>query len=99
MKTLTDKMAHLINSHPHFKTMNLSSATKTNNGTQKEDQTILPSKPLMFKLAELKSINNDIILLEIKPKSVPTVISGDGCATNMKASRLLETGYGMKSAF
>ena len=85
MKTLTDKMADLVNTHPHMKTMNLSSATKTNNDT-KEDQKILPSKPPMFKLAEIKSIKNDKILLEVKPKNVPTTICGDRCATNMKAS-------------
>ena len=43
MKTLTDKMSDLVNSHLHLKTMNLSCATKTNNDTQ-EDQTILPPK-------------------------------------------------------
>ena len=53
----------------------------------------------MFKLAELKSINNDTILLELKPENVPAAIRGDGCATNMKASRLLERGYGLKSPF
>ena len=51
----------------------------------------------MFKLAELKSINNDTTLLEVKPENMPTAICGDGCATNMKASRLLETG--LKSPF
>ena len=66
-----------------------------NNNTQEEDQTNLP----MFKLAELKSINNDTILLEVKPENVPTAICGDACAVNMKTSRLLETGYGLKSPF
>ena len=99
MKTVTDKMADLVNTYPHLKTMNPSSAANTNNNTQEGDQTILPLKPPMFKLAELKSINNDTILLEVKPENVPTTICGDGCATNMKASTLLETGYGLKSPF
>ena len=99
MKTVTDKMADLANTHPHLQTINLSNATNTNNNTQEEDQTILPQKPPMFKLAELKSIDNDTILLEVKPENVPTAICGDGCATNMKASRLLEAGYGLKSPF
>ena len=43
MKTLTDKISDLVNSHPHLKTMSLSCATKSNNDTQ-EDQTILPPK-------------------------------------------------------
>ena len=98
MKTVTDKMADLANTHPHLKTMNLSSATNTNNNTQ-EDQTILHPKPLMFKLIELKSINNDKILLAVKPENVPTAICGDGCTANMKASRLLKTGYSLKLLF
>ena len=73
MKTVTDKMADLANTHPHLKTMNLSSATNTNNNTQ-EDQTILHPKPLMFKLIEIKSINNDKILLAVKPENMPTAI-------------------------
>ena len=83
MKTVIDKMADLANTHPHLKTMNLSSATNTNINTQDEDQTILPQKLQMFTLAELKSITSDIILLEVKPQNVPTAICGDGCATNM----------------
>ena len=93
MKTVTDKMADLVNTYPRLKTMNPSSAANTG------DQTIVPLKPPMFKLPELKSINNDTILLEVKPENVPTAIFGDGCATNMKASTLLETGYGLKSLF
>ena len=53
----------------------------------------------MFKLAELKSINYDAVLLEVKPENVPTAICGDGCATSRKAYRLLETGFGFKSPF
>ena len=30
---------------------------------------------------------------------MPRAICGDGCTTNMKAYRLLETGYGLKSQF
>ena len=98
MKTVTDKMADLANIHLHLKTMNLSSATNMNNNTQ-EDQTILHPKPLMFKLIEIKSINNDKILLAVKPENMPTAIWGDGCTTNMKASRLIKTGYSLKSLF
>ena len=41
MKTLTEKMADLVDTGPHLKTMNLSRATNTNNNTQQEDQAIL----------------------------------------------------------
>ena len=99
MKTVTDKMTELVNTHPQTKTMNLSSVTNTNSNTQEEDQTILPPKPLIFKLAELKSINNDTILLDIKPENMLTEICGDWCATNMKTSRLLESSHGLKSPF
>ena len=60
---------------------------------------LLPPKLPMFKLATLKSINNDTIILKVKLENVPTNICGDGYATNMKASRLLETGYDLKSLF
>ena len=53
----------------------------------------------MFELEELKSINSDTILLEVKWEDVPTAICGDGCATNMKTSRLLQTSCGFKSPF
>ena len=53
----------------------------------------------MFKLIELKSINNDKILLAVKPENVPTAICGDGCTANTKASRLLKTGYSLKLLF
>ena len=98
MKTVPDNMADLANTHPHLKTMNLSIALNTNDNTQ-EDQSILTPKPLMLKLAELKSINNDTIILEVKPQNVPTAICGDGCAKNMKAYRLLKTGYVLNSPF
>ena len=98
MKTVTDKMADLANTHPHLKTMNLSSAANTNNNTRTRSDN--PS-PLISDVwtGRIKSINNDTILLKVKPEKVPRAIWGDECTTNMKAYRLLETGYDLKSQF
>ena len=99
MKTLTEKMADLVNTGPHLKQwiyQGLQTQIITHNKKIRQSS---PTKALMFKLAELKSINNDAVLFEVTSENMPAAICGEGCATNMKTSRLLETCYGLKSPF
>ena len=63
------------------------------------DPIIFPVPPSYFKISKLKGIDGSKIILEIEPKFVATCICGDGCAVNIKGSRLLETKFGIKSTF
>ena len=59
----------------------------------------MPKTLPYFKIASLKSINSGTINLEIKSSLGPSCICGDGYGVNLKASRLLQELFGIKSPF
>ena len=72
-----------------------------NNNSEPSDSQIPPSMPPYFKIAKVRGVNEQqkLIQLDINPKCLPTSVCGDGCAVNVKGSRLLEEKYGIDSPF
>ena len=58
-------------------------------GESQADAAILPVYPAMFKIACLRGIENNTILLKIKQINILTVTCGDRCAVNVKGACLL----------
>ena len=58
-------------------------------GESQADVAILPVYPAMFKIACLRGIENNTILLKIKQINILTITCGDGCAVNVKGACLL----------
>ena len=91
------KMDDMSKANPHLKDLNLQNIATEELSV--EDDHLFPKAPLFFKIVSLKGIENGTILLEIKAEFTPTAVCGDGCAVNLKGSRLLERKYGIKSPF
>ena len=91
------KMDDISKENPHLKDLNLQNIAAEELSVQ--DDHLFPKAPLFFKIESLKGIENGTILLEIKAEFIPTAVCGDGCAVNLKGSRLLESKYDIKSPF
>ena len=91
------KMDDMSKANPHLKDLNLQNIATEERSV--ENDHLFPEVPLFFKIARLKGIENGTILLEIKAEFIPTAVCGDGCAVNLKGSRLLESKYDIKSPF
>ena len=59
------------------------------------NETIIPKPPDYFKMAKVEGIDHSqsTIHLKVKSNSYPTAVSGDNCATNLKAYRLTSERY------
>ena len=97
MPSLQAEMEKLLAKYHHLKEVDPTSISE--GSPDSTDPIIFPVPPSYFKISKLKGIEGSKIILEIEPKFVPTCICGDGCAVNIKGSRLLEAKFGIKSPF
>ena len=93
-------MKEILDHHSHLKYINLEDIAllKEQDTTANTADRMLKTLPY-FKIASLKSINSGTINLEIKSSLGPSCICGDGYRVNLKASRLLQELFGIKSPF
>ena len=89
METITDKYPELI-------TLDVNSVALVG-GEIQAGIAILPAYPAMLKIASLRGIENNTILLQTEPSNIPTTTCGDGYAANVKGACLLNGIYGIKS--
>ena len=89
METITDKYPKLI-------TLDVNSVELVG-GEIQAGIAILPTYPAMLKIASLRVIENNTILLQTEPSNIPTTTCGDGYAANVKGACLLNGTYGIKS--
>ena len=103
MTSIQNEMQELINAHPSaMKDLNSTTLDESlNQGTANSEFDDLQKPPNYFKLAIIKNVNNKdlIIVLEIDSSNIPCCQCGDGCATNLKAARLVETKIGLIATF
>ena len=93
-------MKEMVDHHSYLKDINVEDIKlpkEQNTTTNTVD--IMPKTPPYFRIASLKSINSGTINLEIKSSLVPSCVCGDGHRVNLKASRLLQELFGIKSPF
>lgn len=93
-------MVNLVNEHPHLEGIDICNIMLPEDGTFADiseplPEPLLPKPHPLFKIAKLVGIDDGCIYLEIDASNLPTTICGDGCAVNLKGSRLLKTEYGL----
>ena len=94
--TAKSEMETIIDKYSELKTLDANSVELVG-GESQADIAILPAYPAMLKIASLRGIGNNTILLQIEPSNIPTTTCGDGCAVNVKTAHLLNDTYGIKS--
>ena len=100
LSIVQQQMKEMLGHHSYLKDINLEDiALSKEQDTTTNTVDIMPKTPPYFRIASLKSINSGTINLQIKSSLVPSCVCGDGCRVNLKASRLLQELFGIKSPF
>ena len=88
----------MLEENPELQLEKDQGSTRVENTQAEED--IRPT-PCYFKMATIKNVDKaeKVIYLNVQSECSPTCQCGDGCATNMKAARLVDEIVGVKSPF
>ena len=74
--TAKSEMETIIDKYSELKTLDANSVELVG-GESQADIAILPAYPAMFKIASLRGIENNTILLQIEPSNIPTTTCRD----------------------